>query len=81
MCAKSVQNISICNTGEWFENHLENISHIGAIQVLHNIITQVGCEGAKFSRKKNYEGGRFNSISVSWGGGRVGFQFPETSIM
>ena len=45
---------------------------VGAIQVLRN--ADGGWGGVKFSRKKRYEGVRFNVISVMRGW--VGVQFP-----
>ena len=44
--------------------------------MLHNAD---GGGGVKFSRKKRYEGVRFNVISVTRGW--VGVQFPEKSMM
>ena len=46
---------------------------LGAIQVLRNAVGGGG--GVKFSRKKRYEGVKFNVISVTRGW--VGVQFPE----
>ena len=41
-------------------------------------VTQMGCRGVKFSRKKCYEGVMFNVISVTRGW--AGSNFPKKSV-
>ena len=56
-------------------DHMPTTDLLGAIQVLRNTDRGGGGGGVKFSRKKRYEGVRFNVISVTRGW--VGVQFPE----